>query len=604
MALDFPSSPTDGQTYGNYTYEAASTTWRYTGLFADTLPAGSILAWGGTAAPTNWLICDGSAVSRTTYATLYSVIGTFYGTGNGSTTFNLPNLKGKVTVGLDATDSNFNALGKTGGASTHTLTTDQIPLHAHQFGADDYIVDSGNYTLIGRWAYDATSSTSGNGVHALTKNMYAGNGNTTSTVGGQAHNNLQPYQVANYIIKTSMGTTQGDSQLATTVASLQTSINNVNDVDINSPSVGQSIVWNGTSWVNQTPAQTTPWVELSLFNGVTSYNESAKSIQYNHGAAGRFGKFVNLRGLLNLSTTVAGGTKVAELPVGYRPDTDMVFPCQHNNNTGSTAITVKANGDVVLGATFTANGWFSLDNIIFPAAGVATWTTIGATGSGSSFANGWVDYGTAAYGVARYWKDPDTGVVWFAGLIKSGTVGSVNAINLPSAYQSTKIQHHTVTANAASGGARVRNDTGGIDVYTGSNVWVSLASIVSYTADSNTLMTWREPRAMNGTNYNIASYHPVSYAVTNDNLFYMRGLQTPPASNTKIINIPPIARSYEQAVRVGFSGDGAYRMDIAGTNNSTTDDGSMYWVTNAAGWVSYDGIIFAGCDNNFKPKRI
>ena len=76
-------------------------------------PVGSISLFAGTTAPNGWLICDGSAVSRTTYANLFSVIGTTYGSGNGSTTFNIPNLKGKVPVGLDSSDTSFDTIGET-----------------------------------------------------------------------------------------------------------------------------------------------------------------------------------------------------------------------------------------------------------------------------------------------------------------------------------------------------------------------------------------------------------------------------------------------------------------------------------------------------------
>jgi hypothetical protein len=66
------------------------------------VPSGVIMAWPTNTAPTDWLLCDGSAVSRTTYADLFAVISTTYGSGDGSTTFNLPNLKGRVPVGRDA----------------------------------------------------------------------------------------------------------------------------------------------------------------------------------------------------------------------------------------------------------------------------------------------------------------------------------------------------------------------------------------------------------------------------------------------------------------------------------------------------------------------
>lgn len=86
------------------------------------MPAGIILSYGGTSAPAGWLIADGSAVSRNTYVDLFAVIGTTYGSGDGSTTFNLPNLKGKFPVGFNSAETEFNALGKAGGAKSVTPT--------------------------------------------------------------------------------------------------------------------------------------------------------------------------------------------------------------------------------------------------------------------------------------------------------------------------------------------------------------------------------------------------------------------------------------------------------------------------------------------------
>lgn len=71
------------------------------------------MMWLTGSAPTGYLLCDGTAVSRTTYAGLYAVIGTTYGTGDGTTTFNLPNMKGKVPVGYDTSQTEFNTIGKT-----------------------------------------------------------------------------------------------------------------------------------------------------------------------------------------------------------------------------------------------------------------------------------------------------------------------------------------------------------------------------------------------------------------------------------------------------------------------------------------------------------
>jgi microcystin-dependent protein len=151
--------------------------------------AGFIQAYGGKVAPEGWLMCDGSAVSRTTYADLFAVIGTAYGIGDGSTTFNLPNLGGKVPVGLDSNDTDFEDLGQTGGEKTHTLTVEQIPPHWHT--NEHHVVSNSakNYRI---WESDIAS---GSG------NTYLATADTNSTGGGQEHNNMQPYTVVNYIIK-------------------------------------------------------------------------------------------------------------------------------------------------------------------------------------------------------------------------------------------------------------------------------------------------------------------------------------------------------------------------------------------------------------------
>ena len=146
------------------------------------VPTGVINPWAGVAGspPTGWLLCDGTAVSRSTYSTLFGIVGTFYGVGDNSTTFNLPNLKGKVPVGLDDSQSEFNLLGETGGAKTHTLTIAEMPSHNHtslQFGPNA-------------------------GAAGLRADAVVTTDTTTGSTGsGEAHNNLQPYIVVNYIIK-------------------------------------------------------------------------------------------------------------------------------------------------------------------------------------------------------------------------------------------------------------------------------------------------------------------------------------------------------------------------------------------------------------------
>ena len=150
-----------------------------------TVPSGVISAFAGSTAPTGWLICDGTAVSRSTYSALFAIVGTTYGSGDGSTTFNLPNLKGRVAVGRDNTQTEFDTLGETGGEKAVTLTEAQMPSHNHSINPA-MIVGTGsgginNYAPMGNNPSQAVS--------------------TFDAGSDQAHNNLQPYLVINYIIK-------------------------------------------------------------------------------------------------------------------------------------------------------------------------------------------------------------------------------------------------------------------------------------------------------------------------------------------------------------------------------------------------------------------
>jgi len=206
-------------------------------LEAATAPVGGIMAYAASTAPTGWLLCDGTAVSRTTYAALFTAISTTYGAGNGSTTFNLPNLKGKVPVGRDSADTAFDVLGETGGAKTHTLTSGQMPVHTHTQNAHTHTQDAHthvqnahNHTQASHnHSYQIQNTTANNGAGvaipagdnagttgsatpiinnttAVNQNATATNQNTTAvnnnTGNGEAHNILQPYLVLNFIIKT------------------------------------------------------------------------------------------------------------------------------------------------------------------------------------------------------------------------------------------------------------------------------------------------------------------------------------------------------------------------------------------------------------------
>lgn len=145
-------------------------------------PTGAIMAFGGAAAPAGWLDCSGAAVSRTTYAALFAVLGTTYGVGDGSTTFNLPDFRSRAVLG-EGTGAGLSARarGNTGGAETHTLVTGEIPAHTHTVNR--------NQTAAGGTARYAVQ---GGG----------GTMNSGSTGGDGAHENMPPFGVAMFIVKT------------------------------------------------------------------------------------------------------------------------------------------------------------------------------------------------------------------------------------------------------------------------------------------------------------------------------------------------------------------------------------------------------------------
>lgn len=192
--------------------------WLLLNASATGTAAGTVTNFAGSTAPEGWLLCYGQAVSRTTYADLLAVIGTTYGAGDGTTTFNLPDLRGRIIAGLDlmggvaaarlnTTTMTSNGIGGTGGAQTHTLTSAQMPAHTHSGGTDGAGSHSHSGTILG-----SNSATSGGAPvlgPAVTSFAFvtdtAPNHShtfTTNSAGlGQAHLNVQPTMMLNTIIK-------------------------------------------------------------------------------------------------------------------------------------------------------------------------------------------------------------------------------------------------------------------------------------------------------------------------------------------------------------------------------------------------------------------
>ena len=184
---------------------------------SNIVPSGALMPYAGASAPTGFLLCDGSAVSRSTYATLFAALdnGNIYGAGDGSSTFNLPDLRGRVIAGQDdmggasanrLTDQtgglNGDTLGDTGGSETHTLTTAQLASHTHTFSDTDSHTVSFPRTFISGAANNSVNVDGSGERHDGGTLTVSISGTTSSTGSGSAHNNVQPTIILNYIIKT------------------------------------------------------------------------------------------------------------------------------------------------------------------------------------------------------------------------------------------------------------------------------------------------------------------------------------------------------------------------------------------------------------------
>lgn len=265
--LNFPANPSDGDHYESYVFNDADGVWEFSPSsisdFSDVrivgtpkdnsilsynedaqqwvadstegVPVGTVTIFAGTTPKPGYLFCDGSVVLRAEYPNLFNAIGTTYNTsGETSLQFRLPSLSGKVVVGLDSSQTEFDRLGKSGGSKTHTLSVAEMPAHTHIQDAHTHTQNAHSHTqdahshgisiwwnpndwengsfglgYFGSWG-NVMAVTGGWGFGTSSAQPYiygttaTNNANTATnqyTGGGQAHDNLQPYSVLKYVIK-------------------------------------------------------------------------------------------------------------------------------------------------------------------------------------------------------------------------------------------------------------------------------------------------------------------------------------------------------------------------------------------------------------------
>ena len=187
VAVGTGTGTTTGQVLESNSSPTTGLAWSWAGV-----PIGAIIPFGGSSPPSGWLLCDGSAVSRSTYSRLFGVISTTFGVGNGSTTFNVPDLRGRDVIGA-GTGSGLTArtLAATGGAETHALTSGENAAHTHTVGGGG---------AAGQMPTTIAANTPGALPASGNVITVTGTVNTGSSGSGTAHNNMQPFLVLTPII--------------------------------------------------------------------------------------------------------------------------------------------------------------------------------------------------------------------------------------------------------------------------------------------------------------------------------------------------------------------------------------------------------------------
>lgn len=214
-----PSSPAQGDMWfesdTGRVFVYYDSFWVEIGASASSTPVGTVNTFAGATAPSGWLLCSGQAISRTTYSGLFAILGTTYGVGDNSTTFNVPDLRGRIPAGVDnmgGSDAGrldwANTLGTTGGAQTHTLSSTEMPSHTHTQNAHSHSLGPGQSFGMSFGGNAGAFATFAAQVQYINQGTYQGPYEASSTTatnqntgGGGAHNNMQPTILMNYIIK-------------------------------------------------------------------------------------------------------------------------------------------------------------------------------------------------------------------------------------------------------------------------------------------------------------------------------------------------------------------------------------------------------------------
>lgn len=419
------------------------------GATPPNLPVGSIIAWTATAPPVGFLPCDGAAVSRAAYPELFAQLGTKYGAGDGSTTFNVPNLVGRLPMGNYPSGAYANGLGVTGGESAHLLTAAELP-NLQVYSGDGYRIYSG-----------LGSGLSGYYLNNANNNGALSGGPFNSAYawgGGGSHNVLNPYTTVAYIIRAtpSSGVDSSTVQFFKGAVPPATAVTFTGGANMPfAQRTDPANAWNATTNLYVVPQPGRYRITVMVKGDGGAVIKSLKLMK--NGAAVAWGadsptSAFSGSALVDVLDLVAGDT------IAIRPVFTFTSCGSDGAGVENTYLIIETVGLAGAPTGQADSGWVNLP-----------------------YANGWRDYG-GSWEPGRYRKL--NGVVYLQGLISSGTVTSQTTMaTVPAGFRPAGDKHYPVASAAAYGQINVFADGRITTNAPLSNAWVSLAN-VSWIADN------------------------------------------------------------------------------------------------------------------------
>jgi len=551
--------------------------------------AGEIIAFGGTVAPSGFVLCDGAIYERSLYPALFAVIGTTYqGASNPTgTQFRVPQLQDRVPVGL-GTSTGTNALGAYGGEATHALSTDEMPAHSHA------------PLVTGAAAVGGTASTTvaaGGSFYSLSGNI--GNITIDNTGGGSAHNNLQPFTVVNYIIRTStafvneqVGLAQAAARTATTAvaAITATPIYAASDVTAqaavvaaHTPSVGMPLfVFRGDRSPDnalQYTVDALTWRRVVTTLAAFDWAIPALVTSWANYIAGfaPYGVFKTAMGVVKFKGLVKSGTGIllTTNPAGYAPPLKTMFPTA-DGNARTGRIDVFGDNNVAFGSNYTP-GYESLANVMYTLDASLTWTNV-------TFKNSWANYGSG-WQTVQYAKD-SYGRVWIRGLGAGPATADMAAVfTLPSGFWPNLQLHLTGTSGDGQGIIRVNG--AGDFLWMTSNVSTTYCSFEMMFVEVGAAVSWTTLTFQNSW-VQYPGFSPATFTKFPDGMVKVKGLITngTVTPGTVIATLPVGYRPSSSLIFAVAAANAVGRIDINGDGTIV----AMNYISN--NWTSLDSISF------------